>query len=99
MQLIVHFSPADVAAVSVSPADVCIIIDVIRATTSMTLLFERGAHRVYAANHLEQAQLAKRLFPDRLLCGERHAKPLLGFDFGNSPLNSPSRILQIAIWL
>src|SRR5450631_323178 len=85
MQLAVHFSPADVAAVQVQANDVCIVIDLIRATTTLAVLFERGAHRVFAADALEQAELAKRLFPERLLCGERHAKPLPGFDYGNSP--------------
>jgi 2-phosphosulfolactate phosphatase len=81
----VHFSPADVAAISVREGDVCIVIDLIRATTSLTILFEQGARRVYAADSLEQAQAAKQHFPERLLCGERHAKPLPGFDYGNSP--------------
>jgi 2-phosphosulfolactate phosphatase len=85
LQLTVHFSPADVAAVSVQDGDICIVIDLIRATTSLTLLFEQGAHRVYIADGLEQAQSAKQHFPERLLCGERHAKPLPGFDYGNSP--------------
>ena len=85
MQLTVYFSPADLAAVPVQPDDVYIVIDLIRATTTMTMLFERGAHRVFAADALEQAEQAKRLFPERLLCGERHAKPLPGFDYGNSP--------------
>jgi 2-phosphosulfolactate phosphatase len=85
LQLTVYFSPADVAAVPVQPNDVFIVIDLIRATTTMTVQFERGARRVFAADGLEQAELAKRLFPERLLCGERHAKPLPGFDYGNSP--------------
>ena len=85
MQLTVHFSPADVAAVLVQPHDVFIVIDLIRATTTMAVQMERGARRVFAAGGLEQAELAKRLFPERLLCGERHAKPLPGFDYGNSP--------------
>ncbi len=49
-------------------------------------MFDRGASRVFAADSVEQAREAARLFPDRLLCGERHARPLPGFDYGNSPV-------------
>ncbi|MBO0797152.1 MAG: 2-phosphosulfolactate phosphatase, partial [Ktedonobacteraceae bacterium] len=34
---------------------------------------------------LEQARLAAQRYPERLLCGERHALPPPGFDYGNSP--------------
>jgi 2-phosphosulfolactate phosphatase len=49
-------------------------------------LFDQGASYVFAADSVEQAREAVRLFPDRLLCGERHARPLPGFDYGNSPV-------------
>jgi len=64
---------------------VYIVIDVVRATTTLAVLFDSHISRVYAANTLEQAQNAARLYPDRLLAGERKAHPLPGFDYGNSP--------------
>lgn len=85
MNLHIYFTPADLSAVSAGPDDVYIVIDVIRATTSITVMFDRGATHVFAANTVEQAREATRAHPGRLLCGERHALPLPDFDYGNSP--------------
>lgn len=72
---------------SPSEKDVYIVVDVIRATTSLTAICEHGARRVLIADTVESAEQAARRYPGRfLLCGERHALPLPGFDYGNSPL-------------
>ncbi|GCE05372.1 2-phosphosulfolactate phosphatase [Dictyobacter aurantiacus] len=86
MELYVHMSPADAVAARPADEDVFIVIDVIRATTALTAIFDRGAQRVFAADTVEQARTASRLKPGRLLCGERHARALPGFDYGNSPV-------------
>ncbi len=86
MDLHVYFTPADVRAIEADPANVYIVIDLIRATTCLAVILDRGAARVFAANTLEQAQQAAAAVPGRLLAGERHARPLPGFDFGNSPV-------------
>ncbi len=85
MHLHVFFSPAEVVAVEPSANDVYIVIDVIRATTSLVTMFDRGAARVLIANTIEQARMAARPGSGRLLCGERNALPLPDFDYGNSP--------------
>ncbi len=85
MQLNIYFSPAEVAAVQPAHNDIYIVIDVIRATTSLTTILERGASSVLIADTLQQAQEAAQQVPGRLLCGERNALPLSGFDYGNSP--------------
>jgi 2-phosphosulfolactate phosphatase len=85
VQLTIYFSPAEVAAVQPADNDVYIVIDVIRATTTLTTILERGASYVLIADTLEQAQQAAQRVPGRLLCGERNALPLPGFDYGNSP--------------
>jgi 2-phosphosulfolactate phosphatase len=85
LKLHIYFTPAELAAVKSNPEDIYIVIDVIRATTSMVVMFERGAARVFAADTVEQAREGARKHPGRLLCGERHALPLPDFDFGNSP--------------
>ncbi len=85
MQLYIFFNPVDMSAVEIHPHDIYIVIDVIRATTTLATVFDSGATRVYAANSLEQAQHASTRFPQRLLCGERHGLPVAGFDYGNSP--------------
>lgn len=88
MDLHVFFTPSELVPISEkAPADdVYIIVDVIRATTTLSVMFDQGASRVFAAESVEQAREAARLFPHRLLCGERHARPLPGFDYGNSPV-------------
>ncbi len=85
MQLRIFFNPVDMSVVKIHPNDIYIVIDVIRATTTLTTLFDSGATRVYAADSLEQAQQAATRFPQRLLCGERHGLPIAGFAYGNSP--------------
>ncbi|GAC1436159.1 MAG: 2-phosphosulfolactate phosphatase [Ktedonobacteraceae bacterium] len=85
MQLRIFFTPVDMSAVEIHTNDIYIVIDVIRATTTLTTVFDSGAARVYAALSLEQAQHAATLFPQRLLCGERHGLPVVGFNYGNSP--------------
>lgn len=85
MQLTIYFTPADVAAIDAAANDIYIVIDVIRATTTLTVLLERGAKSILIAHTVEQAQEAARILPGHLLCGERHALPLPGFDYGNSP--------------
>ncbi len=85
MQLRIFFNPIDMSVVETHIDDIYIVIDVIRATTTLATLFDRGVARVYAANTIEQARNGAKLFPQRLLCGERHAQPIAGFDYGNSP--------------
>lgn len=85
MKLHIHMSPADTLAAQPASEDIYIVIDLIRATTALTTIFDQGAKRVFAADTVEQARRAAQLKPGRLLCGERHARALPGFDYGNSP--------------
>ncbi|GCE22758.1 2-phosphosulfolactate phosphatase [Dictyobacter kobayashii] len=85
MQLRIYFNPAELSFVEPSVDDVYIVIDVMRATTTMTVMFEQGARQVLAAQTLEQALEAGRKVPGRILCGERHTETPAGFDYGNSP--------------
>ena len=62
-----------------------IVIDVFRAFSLAAHLFARGAHRIYPVAAVETARELKARWPDALLIGERQARPLPGFDAGNSP--------------
>ena len=62
-----------------------IVVDVIRATTSVVAMLERGCDEVLIAPSLEAAQEYRRTHPDVLLAGEQHGRAPQGFDFGNSP--------------
>ena len=81
-----YFTPSAIVISETSANDIYIIVDVIRATTSMAVMFDRGAARVLAAGSIEQAREAARLVPGRLLCGERNVQHIPGFDYGNSPV-------------
>lgn len=81
-----YFTPSAIVLNDTSANDIYIIVDVIRATTSMAVMFDRGAARVLAASSIEQAREAARLVPGRLLCGERNVQRIPGFDYGNSPV-------------
>ena len=81
-----YFTPSAIVMNETSANDIYIIVDVIRATTSMAVMFDRGAARVVAASSIEQAREGARLVPGRLLCGERNVQRIPGFDYGNSPV-------------
>jgi len=64
---------------------VCIVVDLVRATTTMTTLYEAGCLTVYAAPTIESAREAA-LEHHAVLCGERDGLKVPGFDYGNSPV-------------
>jgi 2-phosphosulfolactate phosphatase len=87
LHLHIYFTPAELVAARNEPRDsIYIVIDVIRATTTMSVMFEQGANRVFAAENVAQAREAAQKIPGRYLCGERNVRPLPGFDYGNSPV-------------
>jgi 2-phosphosulfolactate phosphatase len=78
----------DVAFVPGKPAGaaVAIVIDVLRATTTITTALDVGYERVLACGELEQARgLAERLGDGAVLAGERACVKPEGFRLGNSP--------------
>ena len=62
-----------------------VVIDVFRAFSLAPYAFARGASTIVPVADLAAARQLKQLHPDWLLIGERHARPLPGFDCGNSP--------------
>jgi 2-phosphosulfolactate phosphatase len=58
---------------------------VFRAFSLAVYAFARGAQAVVPIASIEQARALKAAHPNWLLAGERHARPLPGFDCGNSP--------------
>jgi 2-phosphosulfolactate phosphatase len=80
------FSPAEVEAAAVSDAT-AVVIDVIRATSTIVEALAAGAKGIYPTLSTEEAlRLATSLGrEDTLLCGERRGLKIGGFDLGNSP--------------
>lgn len=68
-----------------SAQGIAVVIDVFRAFSVAAYAFSRGAAAVIPVAAVEDARELKRQHPDWLLIGERHARPLPGFDCGNSP--------------
>lgn len=64
-----------------------VVIDVVRATTTMVEALANGARGIYPTDSTEEAvKLAHSLGrDDALLCGERKGQKVEGFDLGNSP--------------
>jgi 2-phosphosulfolactate phosphatase len=71
---------------------VAAVIDVLRATSTIVEALANGARSVFPAANLEEAmRLAQTLGrKEVLLCGERRARRIEGFDLGNSPLEFTS---------
>jgi 2-phosphosulfolactate phosphatase len=86
LHLKVFFTPSAIIADGSTANDIYIVIDVIRATTTIAVMFDQGAARVFVAGSVEEAREAALKMPGSLLCGERDVKPLPGFDYGNSPV-------------
>ena len=72
-------------AQSLPPASCAVVIDVLRATTTLIVAFEHGASRVLPAATVEEALALRERWPEALLCGERDGRRIAGFDLGNSP--------------
>lgn len=64
---------------------IAVIIDVFRAFSVESYAFARGAACSIPVADIDEARRLKHRFPDALAIGERHARPLPGFDCGNSP--------------
>lgn len=64
---------------------VCVIVDVLRASSSIVTILDRGAVEVLPAGDIDAALEIKKRFPDHALAGERGGLPPPGFDYGNSP--------------
>lgn len=86
MTLEVAFSPR-----AIEPAQLegrtAIVIDILRATTTMCAALHHGATAVIPVRSPDHARAAARLVDegDVVFAGERNAVPIPGFDLGNSP--------------
>jgi 2-phosphosulfolactate phosphatase len=62
-----------------------IVIDVIRATSTICQALAAGYERVFCAAEVEEARALRERLGEGVLGGERHAVTIPGFDLGNSP--------------
>lgn len=80
MRVDVAFTPDEPAE-----APTGIVIDVIRATSTICQALASGYERVFCAAEVEQARALRDALGEGTLGGERHAVRIPGFDLGNSP--------------
>jgi 2-phosphosulfolactate phosphatase len=62
-----------------------IVIDVIRATSTICQALASGYERVFCAAEVDEARALRESLGECVLGGERHAVTIPGFDLGNSP--------------
>lgn len=94
MRVHTYLSPHEVDPGVVAEAS-AVVIDVLRATSTIVEAFSAGARAIYPTQSSEEAvRLANSLGrEDTLLCGERKGLKIEGFDLGNSPLEfTPERV-------
>ena len=86
MRLDVYLTPGEAATGDLADRTV-VVIDILRATTSIVQALSAGARSIYPVASIEEAlRLANTFGRDEvLLCGERRCLPIEGFDLGNSP--------------
>jgi 2-phosphosulfolactate phosphatase len=76
----VDFTPDEAGA-----APTGLVIDVIRATSTICQALSAGYGRVFCAAEVEEARALRDALGEGVLGGERHAVRIPGFDLGNSP--------------
>jgi 2-phosphosulfolactate phosphatase len=80
MQVHVAFTPAEAAS-----APVGIVVDVLRATSTIAQALASGVRRVLCCAEIEDALALRAELPGSLVGGERNAVRIEGFDVGASP--------------
>jgi 2-phosphosulfolactate phosphatase len=93
MRLHVAFHPTLLAtgsqpAVSPTRPQVCVVVDVIRASTTLVTLVERGASRIYIASGIAAARAGAGRVTGAVMAGEQDAVAPPGFDYVNSPVEA-----------
>ena len=80
MRVDVDFTPDERGA-----APTGLVIDVIRATSTICQALASGYERVFCAAEVDEARALREAIGEGVLGGERNAVRIPGFDFGNSP--------------
>jgi 2-phosphosulfolactate phosphatase len=80
MQVHVAFTPAETASATVG-----VVVDVLRATSTIAQALASGFRRVLCCAEIEEARALRDELPDSLVGGERNAVRIEGFDVGASP--------------
>ena len=87
MRVHVALTPADASGLALD-GWTAVVVDVMRATTTVVAACAAGCARVIPVADVDAARACARQFPDGevLVAGERGGEPIAGFHLGNSPL-------------
>src|ERR687887_454726 len=80
MPIHVAFTPDEAA-----PAEIGIVVDVLRATSTIAQALASGYRRVLCCGELDEARALRSQIPNSLVGGERNAVRIEDFDVGASP--------------
>ena len=91
----VHFSPSTLDEMQLKDKNI-IVIDVLRASTTIATALSNGAKEIIPVSSIENAvKISGNLFGEvTLRAGERNAKMIEGFNLGNSPLESTEEVVK-----
>lgn len=80
MRVHVAFTPAETVR-----APTAVVVDVVRATSTIVQALASGYRRVLCCVEVEEARELRARLGEGVLAGERNAEAIPGFDLGNSP--------------
>src|SRR5512136_2922474 len=99
----VLFAPAEYAVLNERDLrqTVCVVFDVLRATSTMVTALGNGATAIIPVADIPEALAVRVQYPDVLLAGERDGVRIqanltgsIAFDLGNSPREFPPEVVQ-----
>lgn len=74
-------------------SDTLIVVDVLRASTTIISALDAGASAIAPMRSVEDARAYAKENPEAVLCGERGGVPPKGFTLGNSPLEYANEVV------
>ena len=80
MRVHVAFTPAETVR-----APTAVVVDVVRATSTIVQALASGYHRVLCCAEIDEARAVRERLGEGVLAGERRAEAIPGFELGNSP--------------
>jgi len=91
----VHFTPTNLDEMQLKDKNI-VVIDVLRASTSIAIALHNGAKEIIPVSSIENAvKISGNLFGDvTLRAGERNSRMIEGFNLGNSPLEYTEEVVK-----
>ncbi|MCD6595669.1 2-phosphosulfolactate phosphatase [bacterium] len=78
-------APLSVNNIPDNDFDAAVVIDVLRATTTLLYAIDAGASKIIPVSTIDEAFALAEKYDTAVLCGERDGKKIDGFHLGNSP--------------